>query len=508
MNKTRLGFYHLALSCLVACSGVLFTASHSCATNSERLYAGPLAQLHLGQNQQALDGFRSATINAPNDPLLPYFEGLALGQLGRWKESAEAQRRALSLLSDFPAAQMELGRALIELGRYDEAISLLEAAMPGVLKPQECRLLMGLAYLRSDRHQDADQYFAIAADNDPSLAASATFYRGVSRYRQGDHSGAAAYFQTVVDMAPNTNAAQESSQYLARLGSRDEQRLRLHARTGIEYDSNLTLAPSDAGTRIGLGVSENDDFRSVIEAGADYLVRAHGNTRLTASYNLFQSLHFQFDENNIQSHRVGTHLVTETDKFSYGTSLSYEYLLADSDSFSGELKLRPWVSVPQGERGVAEFYYQYSLEDYDEFQNDSIDFLDAQIHSLGTRQVFFFGDKKRFVGIGARVDRREADNDAGDQFAYYAGRADLGGAWRIDEETQLAGTFTYEHRDYDSASDNREDDRLIPQLSMYRRIAERVWLVARYEMTFNNSNKDAEGFEYDRNLAAINIEVR
>jgi tetratricopeptide (TPR) repeat protein len=493
---------------LGACATLFILSATPNASGDERSYAGALAQLHQGNAQQALEAFQLTSVATPNDPLPHYFQGLALGRLGRWKEAADAHREALKLSPGLPAAELGLGHALVELGDYDAAIPLLEGATAKVSNKGQAHLLLGIVDLRQNRFAQAKEQMDQAAELDQSLDLACRFYRGVTEYREGNHSEAAKNFKTVVRDAPDSIVGQEASEYLVRLAAHEEDRLRLFGRTGFEYDSNLTLAPSNNEIREGFKVSEDDDVRAVFEAGGTYLLGTSGNARFTAGYNFFQSLHFDFEENNIQSHRVGAQVATVGSGVTYGTSISYEHMLADTDGFLDEVKLRPWITIPQGERGVGHLYYQFAVENYDEFNDDSIDFLDARRHTIGAREVFYLGDKKRYIGIGAVGERREAYENAGEQYAYYSGRADLGISWRVFDDTQLAGSLSYEYRDYDSASEGRQDNRFIPRVGVYHRLTERLWLVAKYELTINNSNKDAEGFEYDRNVAAIGVEVR
>jgi tetratricopeptide (TPR) repeat protein len=64
-------------------------------------------------------------------PELLYNTGLLLQKLGSTPEAADYYRQALTCRPDFPQAQLNLGHALMALGKPDEAHASWQAALRG-----------------------------------------------------------------------------------------------------------------------------------------------------------------------------------------------------------------------------------------------------------------------------------------------------------------------------------------------------------------------------------------
>ena len=80
---------------------------------------------YLGRNQEALEAFQHSAALGEDDNTLSAI-GSELVKLGRRAEAVPYFQKALAMSPDFAPYSAELGRTLYELGRYDEAIPMLE----------------------------------------------------------------------------------------------------------------------------------------------------------------------------------------------------------------------------------------------------------------------------------------------------------------------------------------------------------------------------------------------
>jgi Flp pilus assembly protein TadD len=96
----------------------------------------------------AEDRFRRATELAPDWGEPFHFLSAALKQQGRWNEACAAEQVALRLLPEDPRPLISLGWNLRLLGRYAEAVSLIERGLE--LNPHygaaEARLMLAETY--------------------------------------------------------------------------------------------------------------------------------------------------------------------------------------------------------------------------------------------------------------------------------------------------------------------------------------------------------------------------
>jgi tetratricopeptide (TPR) repeat protein len=91
---------------------------------------------HLGLVNEARQFFKKASDNGEKSGSAEYFIDLSLAhyQVGRWKECADAARKALELRPDFPEAYNNIAVAHHELGEWDLAIEAANEALR--LKPE------------------------------------------------------------------------------------------------------------------------------------------------------------------------------------------------------------------------------------------------------------------------------------------------------------------------------------------------------------------------------------
>ena len=117
--------------------------------------------------EEALDAYRAAGEQRPDDCKAPYGAGIALYRLGRLDEAEEAYRRALQLCPGYAAALADLSTMRLDQQRYEEALELSETAAdlePGNATAWTNR---GVALLHLGRREEALQSLDWALALDP-----------------------------------------------------------------------------------------------------------------------------------------------------------------------------------------------------------------------------------------------------------------------------------------------------------------------------------------------------
>lgn len=87
----------------------------------------------------AVDSYRAAIAEQPEDPGLWLALGTAYEKLGQYEGAAQSFQRALELRTSDANSQFELGQALFHLGRYQEAEAAYRRAIE--LEPKHLKAL-------------------------------------------------------------------------------------------------------------------------------------------------------------------------------------------------------------------------------------------------------------------------------------------------------------------------------------------------------------------------------
>ncbi|WP_068875377.1 lipopolysaccharide assembly protein LapB [Phenylobacterium sp. CCH9-H3] len=111
-----------------------------------------LAEAFLLQDrvQEAID-LLQRTVRRSQEPGTETLLAMALNAAGRGDEALEQLRRATMRRPVFPLAFLKLGEQLAEIGRFDEAIAVLEGGL--ALVPDGVGLRVGLGFIHLGRNQ-------------------------------------------------------------------------------------------------------------------------------------------------------------------------------------------------------------------------------------------------------------------------------------------------------------------------------------------------------------------
>jgi serine/threonine protein kinase/tetratricopeptide (TPR) repeat protein len=171
--------------------------------------------------REAADRFREVTRMTPEEPFVWDLLSWALG----YQEppdsagAVEAAREALRLQPDMPGAYYHMGRALLQLGRNDEAEDAFLRALE--LNPAFTAAHLGLAqyHLAEGEHEAALADLEIEGQQ----SAMTQYYRCLILADAGDADGALASLRRALDLGFRDLEALDTSPYLA--GLRDDPRL-------------------------------------------------------------------------------------------------------------------------------------------------------------------------------------------------------------------------------------------------------------------------------------------
>lgn len=473
---------------------------------SERLYSRALVELHAGRAERARELLDEAVSADPHDGYALYYRGTIRGRLGDLDGAIADLRSALQARPDLDEAALDLGVALIEKGDDAAAIPPLEQAARKSVLEAHARLYLGIAQLHVGRLDVSRSNLLAAVELDPKLAVTGQYYLGLVDRRAGRNEDAERYFTGVTEAAPESAAGREAREILERTRAGGKP-WTVYGSAGFQYDSNVVLAGDD------VGVSEEDDGRAVLGAGAAYAPRLNENLGLSVGYEFFQSLHFDLHEFDLQNHRPEVRLLARWNAVRFGLLARYDFYLRDGSSFLHQATGSPWVSIDEGGLGRLETYYRVRLRD---FLESDFDVRDAVNQAPGIRQVFYLGEAARYLSVGYQFDREDPNRNTDDanSFAYDGHEVNFGMGWTFPFGLAAQLDYAYRREQYPedslfTAANPTRQGRLdkVHQLAFLARqpIGDHVRLVAGYFGTFNGSNSPT--FDYDRHIVSLGVEV-
>lgn len=269
------------------------------------------------------------------------------------------------------------------------------------------------------------------------------------------------------------------------------------ASAGVEYDSNISVIELDVNTAA-------DDFAGVTDVGIGFQTALGRGTEIDLSYDFSQSLHGEFTQFDIQSHRGSAGLEHDFGKVSAGAAYIFANATLGGNGFLVLQQISPFVSGFLGEKVFVRAAYEYRDKNF----KNRID-RDGKVHAGGV-DVFFFIDGVRTYILGGY--KYEDENTIGDRFDFKSHNIKLRFVKLLPfggRDARLALSWRYEKRNYSSVTPSigevRDDDRNKLKAELEIPVTDRVYVLVEYEYSDFSSNLPAA--DYTQNFAGLRVGV-
>jgi Tfp pilus assembly protein PilF len=142
-----------------------------------------------------------------------------LHYLGKPAEAHAEFQKALAIDPSYAEAQTNLGIALSEQGKWDEAVAAYRKAlsMPIYPTPEIAYANLGWAYLNQGKLKEAEEAYRTAVQLQPKFA-QAYYFLGVVLERRGQRAEARAAFKAARDLDPESPLGKKAEDLLKTLG--------------------------------------------------------------------------------------------------------------------------------------------------------------------------------------------------------------------------------------------------------------------------------------------------
>ena len=499
----------ITLGCVVAC--VVTAGVAAASEQSERLYSRGLVEFHADHFDKALALFDQAVAADPADIYAHYYRAVTRAHLNDMEGAVADLRIVLAAKPDLEQAQLDLGVALVQTGKYREALPWLKQAQQVPDLDGHASLFLGIAQLRLGELSSAQTSFERARTRDPKQELTARYYLGVTEYQLGKLSSSRDHFAYVAQASPDTDMGREANTFLERIQTVQARwQYQAYGSLGFQYDSNVPLLNGTTSALPGIDNRQADGAMTIGLGGA-YIPWQNDLITLSLGYDFFQSVHFDLVGFNLQDHGPSVQVSFDTNPVQFGVLGRYDYYMLENNSFLQEATALPWLTVPEGDFGRSEGYFRFRRRD---FKNSAYFVLDSLDYAIGVRQVMNLGSPDRYFSVGYQFDRNDpvVDQDnpipfGPNGYGYDGNEVNIGGGWLLPQSITANATVSYRRNRYKFvASEGRKDDEYMATVALSRPIMQHLNLIVAYLGDYNNSTKSI--FDYDRSMASVAMEVR
>ena len=188
-TKMKTTFIRFTLIVFLSISG-LEGSVYADVNDAQRAYQAGMQAL---TSAQAFAEFQRAIALEPSFAAAHYQLGLLYGRQSQWKPAVQAFQTAIEIDADFVDAHCRLGEAyLIGLAQARAAIPPLRRALQLQPDLERARRLLGTAYLRQNRLDDAIHHLKQTSDTE------SRYLLGLTYFQRGDFLQAIPHFEAVI----------------------------------------------------------------------------------------------------------------------------------------------------------------------------------------------------------------------------------------------------------------------------------------------------------------------
>ncbi len=465
---------------------------------SENLVSQGLVQFHRGDYPAAAQSFDAALQADPVNVEARHYRAMTAARLEHLDDAIFDLEVVLLLKPDFCEAALQLGIAYLQQGQDAAAIGALERARQCPSLDADASLLIGIARLHRDDPDEAAAALQRAAQKE-ELQVTSEYYRGVADARRWRWQDAVTRFDAVRAARPEAEVGVQSDAYLRQL-----RRYHLSAAAGIDYDSNVVLAPSSDSVANDVGVTNQADGRVAFALGASAVPLRTEQVQLVLDYDFFQTLQFELSQYDLTANQPGAQLLFNTDSVYGGVMGRYGYYLLDGASFLQDVQASPWLAVPERDLGRTEVYYRMLWQDF--YLSPFRGVRDSVNNAVGVRQFFYLPRADRYLVLGYRFENQDATEAEGDAFAFNGNQVEVGLGWDLTPDLDGTVSYFFRNEDYAAASDGRVDNTNHLAVALRHELGDSFAVSLVYLGTFNQSNQAV--FTYDRNIISAAFEAR
>ncbi len=270
------------------------------------------------------------------------------------------------------------------------------------------------------------------------------------------------------------------------------------ASSGLEYDSNISVIQLDTNTA-------NDDFAGLIDASLSLTAPLGEGTELRAGYDFSQSLHFDFTNFDIQSHRASAGVGHDFGPVTFDLDYNFAHASLGRKGFLDLNRITPSLSGFLGRSVFVRLAYDYTDKN---FLNRTA--RDATTNAVGLSVYYFLDGTRSYFTTAYRY---KDENATAAEFDYRGHELRLRYTRKFPfgaEEGRVRIGGRYEKRNYRSVTPSigavRDDDRLRIETSLELPLTRHLFTEFEYE--FDDFSSNLPSADFKQHLLSARLGVR
>jgi len=385
------------------------------------------------------------------------------------------------------------GEVAYHRGRYEEARARFAEAAEADPKDAAARYQLGLALLALDRRDEAAASFEQAVTLAPELEAAR---RALALARREE-----------VTAGDVTRPGTPETQLAPVAPARDRKRWDVHAATGFQYDSNVTIAP---GGLTGEQFGKKNDAGFILSGGGRYDLIDLSTFLFRVEYDLYQTLHVHLSDFDFRAQHVrGTMSHAIRPYLWAGVEGGYHHYTLGPHSYLSEPSALPFVSLLEGSWGLTQVSYRWAEDTY--LTAPFHDVRDGPANTFALDQNLYGSDGASYATFGYQYGAETPRKEAGNDFALRYNQVYVGAGFPTWWQIAVDLMYLYRYDSYQHANSvtdfqkRRYDSTHYFYASVARPIIPHVSFVIAYFGTIDFSNISL--YEYHRNVVSAVLEV-
>ena len=400
-----------------------------------------------GNYEEALNNFLQAMDRTPEDATVRYYLGLTLMALNRPGEAIVHLEKARGLEPDDLDVAFTLGVAYFRQGDYETALPHLRFVHTQQPSRENLGFYLGQIHFRRQEYEQALAYFENNSSGDVELQQLTRYYIGLSKHYLGRTAEATEALSATVSLQPLSPLALTARKFLEAVAPPAAARpFRLDVRTGVQYDTNVRVAPTE--NLLNLRGPRRDSVGETVYARGEYDIVRTPTFSATASYAFLQVFNNQVTNFDVMDHTGG---VETTYKgriaalpVQVGLQYNYERLLLGQKDFVERHYATPYLTLFETDWSLTTLQYRFEAKDFKGPLTADLpeENRDAHNHLAGFTHFFLFAGGRHYIKVGYQYDAEVAD---GRDYTYHGHKAIAGFQVTLPAEFRLL--FNYElHR--------------------------------------------------------------